>query len=99
VRLVISSKKSLALYTDLKGAEKYPPGIVDAFSDAIELIDSIQDDKELLAFRSYNFEKLKGKLKAFHSLRLNRQYRLLVKLLEDKDGKYFEIGDIVDYHK
>ena len=88
----------MALYAENKGAGKYPPGIVDAFFDALALIDVIQDDKELLAFRGYNFEKLKGKLKAYHSLRLNKQYRLLVKLLEDKDGKYFEIADIDDYH-
>lgn len=98
MRFVIVSKKSLALYTELKGAERYPPGIVDAFFDAIAMIDAVQDDKELLVFRGYHFEKLKGKLKAYHSLRLNKQYRLLVKLLEDGEGKYFEIADIDDYH-
>lgn len=65
----------------------------------VNLIGEIKDEKELLKFNSLNFEPLRGKLKGYHSLRLNRQFRLLVKLLTDENGnKYFEIGDITDYH-
>jgi len=93
------SRRSRELYEENNGAEKYPPGIVDAFFDVVNLLGEIQDEKELWKFKSLNFERLRGKLKNFFSLRLNKQYRLLVKLLEDKDGqKFFEVGKIDDYH-
>jgi len=93
------SKSSRQLYEEDKGGKKYPPGVVDAFFDVVNLLGEIQDEKELWKFKSLNFEQLRGKLKEFHSLRLNKQYRLLVKLLTDTDGnKYFEVGDITDYH-
>lgn len=99
MRFIFISRKSKELYEEDKGGDKYPPGIVDAFFDVVNLLGEIQDEKELWKFKSLNFEKLRGKLKEFYSLRLNKQYRLLVKLLEDKDGqKYFEVGDIADYH-
>jgi len=99
LRFVFISRASKKLYEEEKGAKQYPPGIVNAFFDVVNLIGEIKDEKELLKFNSLNFEPLRGKLKEYHSLRLNRQFRLLVKLLADENGnKYFEIGDITDYH-
>lgn len=99
MRFRFITKKSRELYEENKGGEKYPPGIVDAFFDVVNLLGEIQDEKELWKFKSLNFERLHGKLKEFFSLRLNKQYRLLVKILEDKNGqKFFEIAYIDDYH-
>lgn len=98
MRFVFLSKKLENLYTSEKGAKKYPVNVVDAFFDVISLIEVITDQKELLAFKGLNYERLKGQLKEFHSLRLNKQFRLLVKLCEDRDGQYFEIVKIDDYH-
>lgn len=99
LRFLFISKKTKELYEENKGAAKLPPGIANAFFDVVNLLGEIQDEKELWKFKSLNFERLRGKLKEFYSLRLNKQYRLLVKLLEAEDGeKYFEVGDIDDYH-
>ena len=98
MKFVFVSKKLESLYTAEAGVKKYPVNVVDAFFDALDLIDSIAEAKELLAFKGFNYKKLKGQLKEFHSLRLNKQFRLLVKLCEDKDGQFFEIAQIIDYH-
>jgi proteic killer suppression protein len=99
LRFTFISKSSRQLYEEEKGGKKYPPGVVDAFFDVVNLLGEIKDEKELWKFKSLNFEPLLGKLKEFHSLRLNKQYRLLVKLRIDKDGnKFFEVGEITDYH-
>lgn len=98
MRFTFTSKKLEHLYTSEKGAKKYPINVVDAFFDVISLIDIITDDKKLLAFQGLHYEKLKGKLQDFHSLRLNKQFRLLVKLCEDQEGQFFEIHKIDDYH-
>lgn len=99
MKFTFISKASKKLYEENKDARKYPPGVVDAFFDVVNLLGEIQDEKELWKFKSLNFELLIGKLKGFYSLRLNKQYRLLVKLLTDEDGnKHFEVGDITDYH-
>jgi proteic killer suppression protein len=43
---------------------------------------------------SNRLEKLKGDLKAFHSIRVNRQWRVIFKWI---DGDAYEVR-IVDYH-
>jgi len=99
LKFTFISRSSRKLYEENKGARKYPSGVVDAFFDVVNLLGEIQDEKELWKFKSLNFELLIGRLREFHSLRLNKQYRLLVKLLKDENGnKYFEVGDITDYH-
>ena len=41
------SKSSGQLYEEDKGGKKYPPGVVDAFFDVVNLLGEIQDEKEL----------------------------------------------------
>lgn len=54
----------------------------------------------MYALKGLRFEKLKGKRgkQGQYSLRLNQQWRLIVSLEEDEEGKYILIIDIEDYH-
>lgn len=94
------SKKLEALYTEEKDAHKYPQEVVDSFFEVMAILEAISNERELYSFKSLRFEKLKGKRgrKGQYSLRLNRQWRLIITLEKDINGKYICIIDIEDYH-
>ncbi len=94
------SPKLEALYTSEKGAKKYPPDVVDAFFDLIEIIKAAPDERTFRELKGLHYEKLEGKrAKASErSMRLNDQWRLVVSIERDKSGNTVLILDIEDYH-
>ena len=98
MRYTFAKKNILQLFTDRKGANKYPAPVVDAFFRAVAVIDGAKDERDLYALKSLRYEKLKGKRQKQRSVRLNDQFRLIVQVEEDPEGKYFLIVDIEDYH-
>jgi len=99
MRYSFKKPKLKALYEQEKDAHKYP-NVVDDFFEVIDIIENVKDSRELYAFKSIRFEKLEGKRgkEGQRSLRLNKQYRLIVILQTDQQGEYLEILDIEDYH-
>ena len=72
--------------------------VVKAFRKTIQLIKAARDERAFYALRSLRFEKLKGKLAGVHSMRLNDQWRLLMRFEEKVNGKIVVIISIADYH-
>jgi len=99
VRFEFKTKTLELLYTEEKGARRYPAGVVDAFFEAMQVIASAVNENDLRALKSYHFEKLSGRRSGQYSLRLNNQFRLIVELQEDSSGKLVLIVEIVDYHQ
>jgi len=99
LRFSFKRKKLEELYYKEKGAQKYPPEVVDAFFHVMSIIEAILDIRDLYQLKSLHFEKLKGKRKDERSVRLNKQYRLTMKLEMDEKGNYLLILDIEDYHR
>lgn len=64
------------------------------------VIEAAVDERDLYKLKSLRFEKLEGKRgkQEERSLRLNDQFRLMVKLVQDNDGKYILIINVEDYH-
>ncbi|UCJ10859.1 MAG: type II toxin-antitoxin system RelE/ParE family toxin [Phormidium sp. PBR-2020] len=58
---------------------------------------SYSDRFLLYALKGFQFEKLKGR-PGERSLRLNKQWRLIVAVERDEEGGYLLIIDIEDYH-
>lgn len=58
------------------------------------ILDQSQDIRDLRIPPSNKLEKLKGKLKAFHSIRINDQWRII---FQWKSGDAFDVK-IEDYH-
>jgi proteic killer suppression protein len=98
LRFRFKTRKLEALYTEEKGARRFPPGVVDAFFEAMAIIDSAVDERDLYAFKGLRFEKLGGNRKGQHSIRLNRQFRLILAFERDSEGKLLLVIDIEDYH-
>lgn len=99
MRFRFRGKKLRALYTDEKGCEKFPPEVVDAFFTVMSYIAAAADERDFRALRSLHFEKLSGDRKGQHSLRLNKEWRLIVRLQTDGTGKYLSIEDIENHYR
>ena len=56
------------------------------------------DIRAFYALKSLHFEKLKGDREGQYSMRLNEQWRLIVRLAQKPDGTTIVIVSIVDYH-
>ena len=98
MRFQFKNKKLEALYIEERDAHKYPPGVVSAFFEVMAVIDSALDERDLYALKGLRYEKLAGERREQHSLRLNRQFRLIVERAQDDDGLYLLIVNIEDYH-
>jgi proteic killer suppression protein len=100
VRFEFKKSKLEALYTEEKNVQKYPVEVIDNFFEVMAIIEAIESERELYNFKGLRFEKLQGKRgkKGEYSLRLNRQWRLIIILEKDSEGKFILIIDIEDYH-
>jgi proteic killer suppression protein len=56
---------------------KKPPDLEDRLFRKLQMIDDATSDNDLRVPPSNHFEKLKGNLQGFHSIRINRQWRLV----------------------
>lgn len=100
VRFEFRNKKLHALYYEGKGAADYQSEIIDAFVDAMAVISAAPDEREFYKLKSLHFEKLIGKRgeRGERSIKLNDQWRLILIITKDNQGKLVIIIDIEDYH-
>lgn len=76
----------------------HAPALVKAFRKRMQLIRAAVDERAFRALKSLHFEKLKGNLDGQHSMRLNDQWRLLIRLEERATARMVVIIAIADYH-
>lgn len=98
MRFRFATKKLEALYTAEAGAKKYPAAVVDAFFEVMAAIDAAVDERDLYGLKGLRFEALKGDRAGQHSLRLNKQFRLIVTIERDPAGNVMVVVEIDDYH-
>ena len=72
--------------------------IVKAFRMRIQVIAAAVDERTFYALTAWHFEKLKGDLVGKYSIRLNKQWRLLIRLEKRESGKTVVVVSICDYH-
>lgn len=58
-------------------SKKIPSDLESRLFRKIQIIDDATTDQDLRVPRSNHFEKLQGNLKDFHSIRVNKQWRLV----------------------
>lgn len=86
------------LETDANFTAGHSQEVVRAFRKRMQQIHACRDERDLLAVRSLNFEKLKGNREGQHSIRLNLQWRLILEIRGEHPCKVIGIIEIVDYH-
>ena len=72
--------------------------IVKAFRMRMQFIRASEDERVFYNMKSLHYEKLKGDLKGSHSMRLNKQWRLIIKHKRGESGKLIIVVSIIDYH-
>mgnify|MGYP001055037048 CR=1 FL=1 len=76
----------------------YEAALVKVFRKRMQLIRAALDERAFYAMKSLHYEKLKGNLDGQRSMRLNDQWRLLLRLRQDEGGKTVVVISIADYH-
>ncbi len=76
----------------------YDAAIVKAFRKRMQFIRAAVDERAFYTMKSLHYEKLKGDRDGQSSMRLNDQWRLLLRVEQDEHGKTVLIISIIDYH-
>ena len=77
---------------------RFDHAIHNSFRKVMRIIELAGDIRDLHSMRSLNFEKLHGNRRGQMSLRLNKQFRLIVRIEQAADGQTIVVIEIVDYH-
>lgn len=86
------------LETDAAFTAGFGPEVVRGFRKVMGAVRAAHDERDLYASRGLRFEQLKGKRSHQHSLRINRQWRLIIELRGTGTQKRVGIVGIEDYH-
>ena len=77
-----------------KGKSEFSPDTVIQFMRVMQIIRTARDERDLRSFKGRRFEKLKGDLDGWYSMRLTSQFILIFRI-EDEE---IAIDLIEDYH-
>jgi proteic killer suppression protein len=72
--------------------------LVRAFRMRMQFIRDAASENDLRAMKSFHFEKLKGDRKDQYSIRLNKQFRLILQFEPSEEGKVAVVVSLEDYH-
>ncbi len=72
--------------------------IINAYRDVMRQIHDAPDERLFYAMKSLHYEKLKGRRSHQQSMRLNKQFRLVIQLEGQGADKTIVIMNIEDYH-
>jgi proteic killer suppression protein len=68
--------------TSVEKKPRYSADVVLKFKKTILMLQYAENIRELRKLKGLNFEALKGNLKGYHSVRVNKKYRLIVRIEE-----------------
>ena len=72
--------------------------VTKAFRKKMQLIRDAVDERDFYCLKSLHYEKLKGWRQNQRSMRLNSQWRLILEIRSEDDGKTVVVVGIEDYH-
>lgn len=94
-----ASAKWEKLATDAAETGGFAQAVVSVYRRRVQMIAAAADERDFYALKSLHYEKLKGDRDGQRSMRLNRQWRLIVEIIESEgSGKVVRICGIEDYH-
>lgn len=86
------------LETDRSYRGRWPQAVVRAFRKRMQAIRAAPDERVFYRMKSLHYEKLAGARSHQRSMRLNRQYRLIVAYEGKPPDKVIVVISIEDYH-
>jgi toxin HigB-1 len=76
----------------------HPKEVVKAYRKRMQVIRAASDTRPFYALKSLHFEKLLGDREHQRSMRLNKQWRLILELRDGERGPIAKVVGIEDYH-
>lgn len=98
MEVVFADSKLDRLETDAAYTAGLPAPIVSKYRQRMQQIRAAEDERDLRNSKSLHFEKLQGNRSHQHSIRLNKQWRLILELRGDGTSKVVAIVSVEDYH-
>lgn len=98
MRFVFANRNLERLYTHGEGVAKLPEEVVNTLLRRVRHIEAAKDERDLRVPPSVHYERLRGKYAGKSSLRLNRQWRLILSVETDPQGKYVLIHEITNHY-
>lgn len=99
MKVAFKTKELELLYStpinEIKGKQKFSRVVIKQYQAKVTILMTIDALEKLYMIRSLNFEALKGERNGQHSIRLNKQFRLII---EKKDENLVEI-EIIEISK
>ena len=87
-----------ALGTDRDYDAGFERAVVKGYRKLMQIIRAAPDERDFYALRSLHFEKLEGARSHERSMRINKQWRLIVELKGISPNKRVLVKAIEDYH-
>ena len=76
-----------------------PGAVVSAYRKKLQFIRGAHDERDLYNWRGLNFEALKGDRSHQHSIRLNKQWRLIIEMKGKGVDKVIRIAGIENHYE
>lgn len=86
------------LYLNAQFTGGFGRDIVKAFRKRVQFIVAALDERDFYAMKSLHYEKLKGSRKGESSMRLNDQFRLILRVKTEGTSRTVVVLSIEDYH-
>jgi toxin HigB-1 len=96
--LEYADERLRSLANDLTATGGFDGAVVKAFRKRIQFIRAAPDERTFYSMKSLHYEKLQGDREGQHSMRLNDQWRLILRFAVNDQGKRVVILSITDYH-
>ncbi|MEM6813327.1 MAG: type II toxin-antitoxin system RelE/ParE family toxin [Bacteroidota bacterium] len=88
MKVAFKTKELERLYTtplnEIRGKQKFSREVIKQYQAKVRILTVIEKLKDLYQIRSLNFEGLSGNRKGQFSIRLNKQFRLILIEVEDE---------------
>jgi toxin HigB-1 len=99
VRIEFVDEELRRLYVDPEFViSRFSPELVRAYRKKVGFLVQANSELDLRAYRALRYEKLRGDRAGQHSIRINQQWRLILRVETDEDGQMLIIIELVDYH-
>jgi proteic killer suppression protein len=72
--------------------------LIRAYRKVVGFVSAADDERDFYSMRSLHFEKLEGRRSGQCSLRLNDQWRLIVRIDGEQKEKRVVVIEVADYH-
>ena len=74
------------------------PEVIRAFRNKVAYLEEADSEADLRNYKALHFEKLRGGRLGQHSIRLNRRWRLILRVETDADGRLLIIVEVVNHY-